>query len=102
MAEEYISREEALNALLNGMVMTGYQTRAMDCVRFIPAADVVEVVRCKDCKHYKRYTPAYDFAFTPNGFKYKESHMCCSRYSELLARFETDYCSYAEKKEGKE
>ena len=41
---EYIDREEALISLLYGMVMTGYQSRAMDCVRFIPAADVAPVV----------------------------------------------------------
>ena len=40
---EYISRKEALDALLDGMAMTGYQSRAMDCVRFIPVADVAEV-----------------------------------------------------------
>lgn len=39
--DEYIKREDALNALLSEMVGTGYQARAMDAIKFIPFADVV-------------------------------------------------------------
>ena len=44
---DYISREAAYESLLNGMVMTGYQSRALDCISefSIPAADVRPVVR---------------------------------------------------------
>ena len=32
------------------------------CIMFKPIADVVEVVRCKDCVHYQPYqTPVEDF-----------------------------------------
>lgn len=46
--DEYIKREDALNALLDEMVGTGYQSRAMGAIKFIPAFDVVpksEVVK---------------------------------------------------------
>jgi hypothetical protein len=44
MAEkEYIEREAVLHELLYAMCGTGYQSRAMDAVHFVPAANVVEV-----------------------------------------------------------
>lgn len=51
---------------------------------FVPAADVVEVVRCKDCKHWN------------NGY-------CCGvplvgDDASYVATEETDYCSYGEAK----
>ena len=48
--KEYIEREAVLDELLYAMSGTGFQSRAMDAVHFVPAANVVEVVRCKDCK----------------------------------------------------
>lgn len=47
-----------------------------------PSADVAEVVRCKDCKHY-------DLA--PNGF----NGMCNRQYATFYA---VDFCSYGERK----
>ena len=48
-----------------------------------PSVDAVEVVRCKDCKHY-------DLA--PNGF----NGMCNRQYATFYAH---DFCSYGERKE---
>lgn len=45
---DYISRAEALKALY-----ADYAYPAMDIIKEIPAADVAEVVRCKDCRHSK-------------------------------------------------
>lgn len=55
-------------------------------IRTIPAADVVEVVRCKDCKH--RYVPARCALWyaTMNGKEY------------FVERGENFYCSYGERK----
>ena len=44
-----------------------------------PTADVVEVVRCKDCKHFESDFCRYDFAL----------NFCCG----------DDFCSYGERKE---
>ena len=56
---EYINREDAERALLERCKETGYGGLTPDDIRLvmrtpwrIPTADVVEVVRCKDCKHW--------------------------------------------------
>ncbi len=57
------------------------------CHHFKNAADVVEVVRCKDCKHYK-LQPKY---------KNSETKYCCrSAYVRVNA---DDFCSYGKRKE---
>ncbi len=53
------------------------------CSRFQNKADVVEVVRCKDCKHARRTVYCY------YGCKVDGS----------IAHNETDFCSYGERKE---
>ena len=62
--------------------------RARKLVEFQPTADVVEVVRCKDCKWNKIH-------ITPRGNEY---HIC-----EILnSAFDGDddfYCSYGERRE---
>ena len=60
MSDEYIRREDALFALRKaerGGSMTALTRleRAYAEIREMPAADVVEVVRCKDCKHRTEY-----------------------------------------------
>ena len=47
--DKYIKREDALDAVLFALAGTGYQSRAITAIRDVPTADVVEVVRCKDC-----------------------------------------------------
>ena len=48
-------------------------------------ADVVEVVRCKDCKHYEIHKPT----ITLN----------CEREGKLVPMMPNDYCSYGERSE---
>lgn len=54
-------------------------------------SDLVHVVRCKDCKHYKKDHPFYYYR-EDNTF-----HLCSEigRYTD-----EGDYCSYGERKDG--
>lgn len=72
MAEkEYIERDAVLDELLYAMCGTGYQSRAMDAVHFVPAADVAPVVHarwidrdgktwCSRCDaSNKQYKPPY-------------------------------------------
>lgn len=57
----------------------------------VPAADVVEVVRCKDCKYSVKYNCKNDACY---------SFTICRRrdgYSEGVE--EDDFCSYGERKE---
>lgn len=52
MAGDYISREAALEITTR---TCGDYAAAFSEIRKLPAADVVEVVRCKDCKHRTEY-----------------------------------------------
>lgn len=48
MHDEYISREAALTALQDSDLFNTTE-RQLRAIRELPAADVAEVVRCKDC-----------------------------------------------------
>lgn len=75
---DYIRREDALKALYND-----YAYSAMDVIKRLPAADVAEVVRCKDCKYG-------DYDSKSNGA------MVCLRTNDGFWRKEMDFCSYGE------
>ena len=70
MAKEYIEREAAKRELLSWAVCMNHpeylmKDDALHVIDSIPAADVVEVVRCKDCKYitqwaYGRYCTVWD------------------------------------------
>lgn len=88
MPDEYISRAKALSAVQKqrGANRSPAQNDMLDriCrnIKNMPAADVAEVVRCKDCKHRTEYgncghprrkgvfPSAYPFDFCSYG-KYK-------------------------------
>ena len=57
--KEYIEREAAIKAIENDCLELVDYTKedAIQCVKAIPAADVVEVVRCRECLCY---TPVDD------------------------------------------
>lgn len=84
---EYIERE-ALIAEYD-RVHKGPAGGARKLMVEAPAADVVEVVRCKDCEHYKAYSDPLE------GF-----------YGQCLVREcdigENDFCSYGIRKAGAE
>lgn len=84
---EYIARNTAKRWLAFA-VGTGVSTT--ETIDQIPAADVVPVVRCKDCKHY-------------------DMGVCLKIYSDGNAHPEAwqsrrseDFCSYGERKDGGE
>lgn len=64
---------------------------AAKIVDTLPAADVVEVIRCKDCKNWQnsgsKMGESFDNMQYVGGCKWS-----CFR------RFENDFCSYGEKK----
>ena len=51
MPNEYISREAALTALQDSDLFNTTE-RQLRAIRELPAADVAEVVRCRDCINY--------------------------------------------------
>lgn len=107
---EYIEREALLKQalkekrfvfrmedLLNHEVV--FQTVYKDFGEFvcsIPAADVVEVVRCKDCKHYHHYGRT---SLLIDGKNIK-SGWCQRRirYDEEHRMLADDFCSYGKRR----
>ena len=104
----YIKREDALDAVLFALVGTGYQSNAnckeMDkcsiceityyrkgCIKS-STADVVEVVRCKDCKH--------------NVANWQHDELDIGDYTDIVCDYfmtdgmeANDYCSHGERSE---
>lgn len=95
MAKEYIERETAINAIENDCLELVYYTKeeAIQCVKAIPAADVTEVVRCRECVHWK---PTGSKA--GNSFSDMEYIGGCE-FTKYCRR-ESDFCSYGERKGG--
>lgn len=79
MSKEYIDRGEAIIKLLQD----GCSAKNVESIMNIHAADVVPVVRCKDCVYY-------DFE---KGCPLRESGY--SRHGKPLPH-ENDFCSYGE------
>ena len=60
--KEYISKEAVMDALLQEQ----YGYLCEDAINAIPAADVVEVVRCGECEHWDRtWTSQSGLLFCP-------------------------------------
>lgn len=55
----YIDADECLDTMLYEMAGTGYQSIAMDVIKYAPTADVVEVKRGEWIKKFK-YSHGYD------------------------------------------
>lgn len=95
---EYIDRNavmEEIQKIFHETDVNGEeQVGVMKCHRIIrtqPAADVVEVVRCKDCRFCKKH---------PTSDKVK---MCTNEQQWVTECYplvhDNDYCSYGERKE---
>ena len=87
MVDEYISREAAVKAAnewVNEACMAPVMriSRLLDKLAKAPAADVAEVVRCKDCKYI------VDATINANGFL-----ICDISDMEITP---DDFCSYGE------
>ena len=84
--------EMTLNVLPDNARFVYLAMRGM--VRNAPTADVVEVVRCKDCEYYSSVTK---YSGEPMHYGY-----CCNTHDSVLGnrhRYERDFCSYGERKD---
>ena len=86
---EYIEREAVLSIV--GKMPLDWEygqavTDIYDIIKNAPAADVVEVVRCKDCIHYEL-----------GGCLKIYSDGAASKYAWQI-RKEDDFCSYGERR----
>lgn len=73
----------------NDYIEKGLRIARKDIKRF-SAADVVEVVRCKNCKHFCPY----------EGEEHKGD--CAELVGLESCVYEDDFCSYGERKDGEE
>lgn len=92
--DKYINREALIESIRNGSGTPLQKLFAECCVR-ASDADVVEVVRCKDCKHWAG--------------EEKEDYLIQKRWGECHRPFgaygcenstENDFCSYGERRGG--
>ena len=100
--KEYVEREALLSDISESVLFTvrgGVKTptaemrgasKVIDRIKEAKAADVVEVVRCKDCKHCTIYRCSAD-----GGIKQIRCHYDIGTYDEDF------YCPLGEKMDGK-
>lgn len=84
--KEYIEREALIKEgwLLQRTVYgNGSATIESKQLKAIPAADVVEVVRCKDCRYFY------------NG----HDEMCCINHKGVVVTNENGFCHHAKRRE---
>lgn len=92
---EYIERDQAVRKAIDAHIkVVGHGISQVDAVDIadeidsIPTADVVEVVRCKDCIHY--------YELEPVCLKiYSDGNVSADAWQE---RKPDDFCSYGEAK----
>ena len=87
---DYIRREDALKALQNPELFN-VTPRLLQIIREMPAADVAEVVRCKDCEYVRP---------TINVHTGEQAGVWCDLH-DILNVSPDDYCSRGEKKGGR-
>ena len=94
---DYIKRNVALDAMRDVMKQAKHLRPplydAIDNVKNLPSADVVKVVRCKDCKYLKPFASQYgagQFCECP-----------CSFGGQGIKKPD-DYCSYGERRDDRE
>lgn len=97
MMADLIDRQAALNALsahkkvlqyiMDKCGVTEEVNKTIEIIYNLPAADAIEVVRCKDCKWYELF-------YTLNGNEFR----CCCRETKESLRNSDDYCSNGERK----
>ena len=78
---DYIKKEDAMSII----------REAFSNVDICPSADVVEVVRCKDCKYSQ---------FKDNGVLRPTAY--CHRLNVIISGKGKGYCDLGERKDGKE
>lgn len=86
MTKEYIERKTAIKMIEEDLpeVVHYRKEDAIECLECLPSADVVDVVRCKDCK----------YSFIGRDDKLK----CDILYPSLSWVDNYGYCSYGERR----
>ena len=101
MAKEYIERKRAIVDACNSLELYPSEYAELEnALNRIPAADVVEVVRCRECKYWGDEAGELQRS---DGVLFAR----CKVHNYLLdgrhtgwCPTENDFCSYGERKEG--
>ena len=80
-------RKDILTAGIGKTIIEYSESDIGYMIRKRPTVDAVEVVRCKDCKHWHKDTVFCDY------MSYREA-------SERVNWYADDFCSYGERKDG--
>lgn len=82
---DYIKREDAIERINNALKRVFVEDVGQEIIASIPSADVVPVVRCKDCKCWTEWS---------NGTG------SCSRFAlDWIGTDADDFCSVGERKD---
>lgn len=94
---EYIEREAVMDKCGWYNTVNGKSVCAVrkDELASIPAADVVPVVRCKDCEHCAWYTKVYE-----RTGEQSVEYWCTKGKGRAVSVEPTHFCSYGERKDG--
>ena len=84
---DYIRREDALKAVDDIVCDADDAERTCDRIIDLPSADVVPVVRCKDCKYWREHKYA----------KETKRYIPFCGFSAIYTQAD-DYCSKAERR----
>ena len=85
MAKEYIEREAAIEAIMSDPPDAHYPSWYIDRIKTLSAADVVPVIRCKDCVYAQPLKDSkYDYLC-----RYWNGHSCN----------QNQFCSQGKRKE---
>nr|WP_270440593.1 hypothetical protein [Butyricicoccus sp. AF86-03b2A] len=82
---EYIEKQAALDAILRESPDAHYPSWYAERIKALPAADVVPVVRCKDCENAQNECGGM---------------IICRVYKHIM--WLHDFCSYGKRKDGGE
>ena len=100
MAKEFIEREAAIEAIMSEPPDAHYPSWYIDRIKTLNAADVVKVVRCRECKYWGDESGKLPRS---DGVLFAR----CKVHNYLLdgrhtgwCPTENDFCSYGERKEG--
>ena len=103
MDKEYIEREAAKRELLSWAVSMNHpeylmKDDALHVIDSIPAADVVKVVRCKECEYFLQYSEKYkqEVECADGDCFIKRLH---SEEVQYCPCKNDDYCSFGERRD---
>ena len=92
-SEAYLYAQCQIKDELTRRVNAAVHTKIQRLIADTPTVDAVEVVRCKDCKHYKEFRTKRN----------KQIMRLCYRMGKNDMEYSVkpdDFCSYGERKEG--